>query len=77
MRKIREVLRLKYERCCSNRDIAKICEIGRSTVSDMLQRVQKAGISWPLPDDFSDAFLENALFPSPTHSGSSLLIPEK
>ncbi len=76
MRKIREVLRLKYEHCCSNREIAKSCGIGSSTVGDMLQRAKMAGICWPLPDDFSDAFLENALFPSPTPSGSSLLIPD-
>ncbi|CAO0821641.1 hypothetical protein DFAR_2510001 [Desulfarculales bacterium] len=33
MRKIKEILRLKHEAGCGNRDIAKHCGIGRTTVS--------------------------------------------
>ena len=38
MRKIGEVPRLKHEFGLSNRDIAKSCSIGRTTVSDYLSR---------------------------------------
>ncbi|CAO0820695.1 hypothetical protein DFAR_1830009 [Desulfarculales bacterium] len=35
MRKIKEVLRLKHEAGCGNRDIAKSCGIGRTTIQDL------------------------------------------
>ena len=64
MRKIKEVLRLHQEIGLSERQIAKSCGISRSTVKDYLNRVQRAGLSWPLPSDLDDAQLENLLFPS-------------
>lgn len=63
MRKIKEVLRLKFENNCSLRQIAKSCNIGRSTVADYLAQAQLAGLTWPLPPDLDDAELENILFP--------------
>lgn len=76
MRKIREVLRLKYELGRSNREIARSCGIGSSTVSDYLQRARMAGLIWPLPDSHDDIFLEHALFPPPTPPGNSCLLPD-
>jgi len=76
MRKIREVLRLKYELGRSNREIARSCDIGSSTVSDYLKRAGMAGLSWPLPENHSDTSLERTLFPPPTPAGSSCLIPD-
>ena len=50
MRKIREIMRLKWECGCSHRAIGKsIKVISDSTVSDCLQRAREAGLSWPLP----------------------------
>ena len=66
MRKIREVLRLKYECKRSNRDIGRSCGIGSSTVSDYLQRAKMAGLNWPLPDQLDDTSLERQLFPPAT-----------
>jgi DNA-binding transcriptional regulator LsrR (DeoR family) len=54
MRKIKEVLRLKYHCALSRRQIAQICQVSRSTVADYLYRAEKAGISWPLPEGLSD-----------------------
>ena len=71
MRKIKEVLRLSKEIGLSERQIAKSCGISRSTVKDYLSRVQRVGLSWPLPPDLDDAQLENLLFP-PTQ----LITPE-
>jgi len=64
MRKIKEVLRLSKQIGLSERQIAKSCEISRSTVKEYLHRVQRAGLIWPLPSDLDDAQLENLLFPS-------------
>jgi transposase len=66
MRKIREILRLKYSCGCSLREISSSCGIGRGTVSDYLQRARAAGLGWPLPGDLTDTALEHQLFPSST-----------
>ena len=63
MRKIKEVLRLKWAHHLSNRKIAKSCFISRSTVADYLLRAKVAGLSWPLDPKLDDATLENLLFP--------------
>jgi transposase len=63
MRRIKEVLRLHFEHQQSARQIAHSCDIARSTVKEYLDRVQKSGLSWPVPADLDDAALENILFP--------------
>jgi len=63
MRKIREVFRLKFDCDISNRQIAKSCNIARSTVSEYLYRFQQAALSWPLPQDIDDNQLEQLLYP--------------
>ena len=63
MRKIKEVLRLRFEHQQSARQIAKSCNIARSTVREYLDRAQKAGITWPLSEEWDDATLEKRLFP--------------
>jgi transposase len=65
MRKIREVLRLKYELELPERDIARSCQLARSTVADYLRRFQVANLRWPLPADLDDARLEAQWFPPP------------
>ena len=65
MRKIREVLRLKWAKGMSNRKIATSSGIGRPTVSEYLRRAEEAGLSWPLPADLDDSRLERLLFPPP------------
>ena len=65
MRKIREVLRLKWAQGLSHRRIAASCGIGRPTVSEYVRRAEEAGLGWPLPDDLDDARLERLLFPPP------------
>lgn len=76
MRKILEMLRLKYELNCSNREIGLSCGIGRSTVGDYIQRVKLTGLGWPIPEGLSDTAVEQILFPSPTPRNSSKLIPD-
>ena len=67
MRKIKEVLRLKHENGCSIRQIAKSCNIARSTVREYLVRAEQVGLSWPLAPDLDDAAVENLLFPAAQH----------
>ena len=65
MRRLRDLLRLKYEAGLSHRAIAQACAIGLGTVTAYLQRATAAGLSWPLPDDLDDAALEARLFARP------------
>jgi len=65
MRKVREVLRLSWGGKLSTRAVARSCAIGRTTVREYLQRAERAGLSWPLPEGISDSELEARLFPAP------------
>ena len=47
MRKIRDVLRLKYGLGRSNREIGAILPISHSTVGSYVRRAREAGVSWP------------------------------
>ena len=65
VRKIREILRLRYEQGLSHREVAQACVIGPSSVSRYLQRAARYGLGWPLPADLDDAALEARLFRRP------------
>ena len=65
MRKIREILRLKYEQGLSHREIATACVISAGTVSRYLQKTAAHGLGWPLPDELDDTALEAGLFRRP------------
>lgn len=62
MRKIREVLRLKFDAGLSVRKIAKSLSIGHSSAGDYLCRFAASGLQWPI--DISDAELNRRLLPS-------------
>lgn len=62
MRKISEVLRLRYALDCSYRDISKSLSISISTVSDYLARARQAGVGWPLPEGMTEQTLYDKLF---------------
>ncbi len=68
MRKIEEILRLKWEQKRSHQEIARSCAISSSTVSEYLSRAKAAGLSWPLPADLKASQLEQLLFPEPRRS---------
>lgn len=65
MRKIKEALRLSYEKGLSPRQIAKSLDIGRTTIQEYLHRAQQAGLTWPFAPEFDETSLESVLFPSP------------
>jgi transposase len=57
MRKVREVLRLRYELELDHRQIAGSCRISHVTVGKYLARFAAAGLSWPLPAGMGDGEL--------------------
>lgn len=58
MRKLKEILRLKYGAKLSHRQIARSLSISPSVVSRYANRAAQLGIAqWPLPDEWDDATL--------------------
>lgn len=62
MRKVREVLRLRYACGASERVIARSLGIGRTAVGEYIRRAVAVGISWPIPAELDDTALERKLF---------------
>src|SRR5215472_6654917 len=62
MRRVREILRLKFECGRSDRAIAVAVSVARSTVQLCLARFAAAGLSWPLPATLTERGLEALLF---------------
>ena len=64
MRKVKEVLRLRFDLGLRQDQIARSCSIGQATVHRYLERATAAGLSWPLPEDCDDRRLNELLFPA-------------
>jgi transposase len=62
MRKIKEILRLKFEAKFSHERIAAATGASKGAVSNYVQRALQKGLSWPLPDDLDESALEGLLF---------------
>ncbi len=62
MRKIKEILRLRYDLGLRQDQIARSCNIGQSTVHRYLERFAATEVSWPLPAECNEAMLEKLLF---------------
>jgi transposase len=75
MRKIEEILRLKYEAGLSHRAIAQSCSISPSTVSEYITHAQAAGLGWPLPEGLNTEQVDALLFPQRA-PGASRHIPQ-
>ena len=65
MRRIRDVLRLKFEAGLSDRTLAVAVGISKGAVAAYVYRARAAGLSWPLPAGLDDTALERRLFPGP------------
>jgi len=63
VRKIKEILRLKWEMGLSNRVVARSCRTSHSTVGEYVKRAEIAGLKWPLPEELDDDRLYELLFP--------------
>ena len=61
MRKVREILRLRWSEQLSLRGVATALAMPHATVALYERRAQDAGLTWPLPDLDDDA-LEAMLF---------------
>ena len=69
MRKVKQILRLKFELAMSNRAISRACNVGRETVRDYLIRFQSCGLRWAEVAQMDEASVEKLLFPGPSDKG--------
>ena len=63
MRKIKEVLRLKFEARLSHERIAAATGLSKGAVSNYVQRALQKSLGWPLAEELDDAALERLLYP--------------
>jgi len=64
MRQVREAPRLKFVGGVPTHEIARRIGVAASTVRVTLERFRAAGLSWPLPDEMTDAVLEASRWPT-------------
>ena len=69
MRKIKEIIRLKFGVGLSLRAIQQSLNVSYGTVSNYIRRAEQAGLGWPLPPDIDERTLGRLLFPSAGSQG--------
>lgn len=75
MRKIKEVLRL-HSLGLKQRQIARSCSIGQSTVSEYVKAAEAAGLRWSEVADWDETRLTAALLPKPPAEAKPRRLPE-
>jgi transposase len=65
MRKIKEVLRLKFEAKLSHEKIAAATGMSKGAVTNAVQRAVHKGLAWPLPAALDEAGLEALMYRKP------------
>ena len=63
MRKIKEILRLRYEAGRSIRQTSSSAGISVGAIQKLLEEAAQAQLSWPLPEGMADAALSRLLYP--------------
>jgi len=77
MRKIREILRLKWQHGRSHREVAASCGIGYGTVVELLRRAENAGlVGWDSVENRDDGELEALLYPPPPARSEVRQLPD-
>jgi len=64
MRKIKEILRLKWTLGLSERQTGASLKIAHSTVGEYVKRAERAGLDWAQAESMQEAELKNLLFPT-------------
>lgn len=64
MRRVRKILRYRFEESLGHKAISYRVGAAPSTVRETLRRAEIAGLSWPLGEEITDTVLEAALYRS-------------
>jgi len=76
MRKIREILRLRFDVGLSFRQISQCADVSTGAIQKMLKRLAAASVSWPLPEGMADAQLARLLYPESDSQPGDLEDPD-
>lgn len=76
MRKIREVLRLRWQQRRSVRETARALGVSTGVVAKLTHRAKLAGLSWERVEQLNDDALEKLLYGSPAKLGTSRAEPD-
>jgi transposase len=78
MRKIRDILRLRFDAQLSHEKIARALQLSKGVVNKYLALCRVAGIEWPLPPELTDEELEAKLFGKPgrPQTTTAFVIPD-
>jgi transposase len=77
MRKIKEILRLRFECGLTQREIGRAVNVASSTVHDCLTRAKAAELNWPLPEGVGDEELNRRLYVQAERpTGDALVVPD-
>ncbi len=71
----REILRLK-SLGFSERNIALSCSCSRNTVATVLKKSEELGITWPLPNEHTNAVLGGMLYPRSAQGADNRRMPD-
>ncbi len=74
--KIKEILRLRFAAGLSERNIARSCNVSRTTVSEYLSRASETGLTWPEAATLNEDELHARLFPLPAPKKASRPLPD-
>ena len=76
MRKIREILRLRWHQGLSVRQTSSSLGVSVGVVCETARRAKAAGLAWPQPEQIDDTELERRLYPPTAHSAVQRVKPE-
>lgn len=76
MRKIHEILRLRFEVGLSFRQISQCADVSTGAIQKMLKRLEASGLSWPLPEGMTEPRLASLLYPESDSRPGALEDPD-
>lgn len=77
MRKIREILRLRFEANLSFRQINASTKISVGAIQKLLRKANELTLSWPLPDSMDDGELARLFYPkADTRTSPRFQVPD-
>lgn len=72
MKRIREILRYKFDHSLSNERISRALSISKGNIHNILHRFKESDLSWPLPEGIRDTELEFSLYKEPPKTKDGL-----
>lgn len=75
-RVIKEILRLRFDRRLSTRQISRSVNASVGAVHKLIDKAERAAPGWPLPQDMDDGKLEETLYPKPGGLCEGKVLPD-